>query len=277
VIPAGLQPSSNVYVPADMLAASKGRLNIFPSGSVTLQPYGASTDASGFTSLEGVSYALSANGFTALTLGTGWTNAPFSTRDAAVSVSNGIVRFEGAINSSGTSPAVFSVPAAFRPPVTVYMNVDMMVAAQGRISITPAGDATVQVAGGNFASASSFTSLEGVWYPLTSSGYTALTLTNGWTNAPFSTRNAAASVSGSIVRFQGAISTGTTASLFTLPAGMRPATAVYTPLGLCNAVKGRLYITAAGDVSLHVFSGTGGGAFTDAQCFTSLEGVSFGL
>jgi hypothetical protein len=277
-IPAGLQPTSYVYVPVDMFAASKGRLNIAPTGAVTVQPYGATTDATSFTSLEGVSYAVSANGFTPLALNAGWTNAPFSTRNAAVSVSNGIVRFEGGITSSGTNPAVFTIPAAFCPPVTVYMNVDMMVAAQGRIYITPAGDATVQVAGGNFTSAANFTSLEGVWYPLTSTNYTALSLINGWTNAPFSTRNAAVSVSNGIVRFQGAIGSGTTTSLFALPAGMRPATNVYTPIGLCGAVKGRLNITPAGDVSVQAFTGaTAGGAFSDAQCFTSLEGVSFGL
>jgi len=58
---------------------------------------------------------------------------------------------------------------------------------------------------------------------------------------------------------------------------MRPAAAVYTPLGLCNAKKARLYINTAGTVSLSYYSGTDGGSMTDATCFTSLEGVSFGL
>jgi hypothetical protein len=117
--------------------------------------------------------------------------------------------------------------------------------------ITPAGDVSVQAAVAT-TDATGFTSLEGVWYAVGPSGYTALPLATGWTNAPFSTRNAAVSVSGGIVRFQGAIgSSGTAASVFTLPVGMRPATNVYTPVDLCAGKKGRLNILPTGDVSVH--------------------------
>jgi hypothetical protein len=171
---------------------------------------------------------------------------------------------------------VFTVPAAFRPSTTVYVSVDMFLSAPGRIVIQPSGAASVY-APITSTDATSFTSLEGVWYPLTGSGFTAITPGTGWSNAPFSTRNLAASASGGIVRLQGAINGGTSLSLFTLPAGMRPATAVYTPVGLCNAKKGRLYIQPSGAVNLNIYSGTGGGTMDDATCFTSLEGVSFGL
>lgn len=276
-IPAALAPSGPVYVGCDMIGAAKGRLNISGT-SVTVQPYGSTaTDATGFTSLEGVSYALNATGYTALTLNTGWTNAAFGTRNAAAQVSNGIVRLQGGLQSSGTDTTVFTLPAAFRPAAVVYVNTDGFASAPGRITIGTNGVASVQgaVASGDVLS---FTSLEGVWYPLAATGYTAIPLSNGWTDtAIYGTRGPAYSVSGGIVRLQGSIGNGTNLSAFTLPAGARPATWVYVPIGLCGAKKGRLNISPTGAVDIQYYSGTGGGVLSDAQCFASLEGVSFGL
>ena len=100
--------------------------------------------------------------------------------------------------------------------------------------------------------------------------FTELELQNGWTNAPFSTRNAAVAFGSDIVHFKGAIAHGTTPVAFTLPSAFRPATNVYVPVDLCGAAKGRLFIQPSGVVSIQAE-----GAFSDAQCFTSLEGVSF--
>ena len=72
------------------------------------------------------------------------------------------------------------------------------------------------------------------------------------------------------MHLKGAIASGTTTLLFTLPSAIRPATDVYVPVDLCGAEKGRLYIQSSGDVS--VVSST---TFADAQCFTSLDGASF--
>jgi len=282
VIPPGLRPPTTAYVPVDMLSSAKGRLIIDPSGNVTLQAYsGIAADATGFTSLEGASYVLSATGSTPLTLGAGWSNAPFSTRNAAISVANGIVQLQGAIASSGTSLAnAFTIPAGFRPSATVYVAADMYGAAPGRVQIAPDGTVTLQQANGLATNvATQFTSLEGVWYPLTTAGSTPLTLATGWTTTTFGTRSPAFTVAGGQVRLQGAIAapTGTALSVFTLPLGSRPATAVYVPVNLCGGVKGRLNITSTGAVTVQPFTGTGGGTPADATCFTSLEGVSFGL
>ncbi|HUI27929.1 MAG TPA: hypothetical protein VL403_17740 [Candidatus Kryptonia bacterium] len=100
--------------------------------------------------------------------------------------------------------------------------------------------------------------------------FTALTLQNGWTNAPFSTRNAAVGSFGGIVYFKGAIASGASSSAFTLPASFRPATYVYLPVDMCNATKGRLIIAPTGVVTVQAES-----SFSNAQCFTSLEGASF--
>jgi hypothetical protein len=248
---------------------------------VTVQAFNAATDATQFTSLEGVSYAVGSTGFTPLTLGAGWNNAPFSTRNAAVSVSNGIVRLQGAIASTGTDLTnAFTIPAGFRPSATVYVSTDMNASAPGRVIISSAGAVTLQPANGVATTvATQFTSLEGVWYPLTATGFTAITLTAPWTGTTFMTRNAAFAVSGGTVRLQGAIAApaGTAASPFMLPLGARPASAVYTPVNLCSGVKGRLNITPAGAVTIQAATGAGGGTAADITCFTSLEGVSFGL
>ena len=146
-----------------MCGAAKGRIHITPAGVVTIQPFGLPDTATCFTSLEGASFALSATGFTALTLENGWTHAPFSTRNAAVSVSGGIVRFQGAIATAGTTTTFATLPAAFRPATSVWLPVTMCDSANGRIHIGSNGSASVQ-AEVDAASATCFTSLEGVTF-----------------------------------------------------------------------------------------------------------------
>ncbi len=63
---------------------------------------------------------------------------------------------------------------------------------------------------------------------------------------------------------------GTVRVPFTLPAALRPTHVIYVPVDLCNANKGRLYIQPSGVVTVQVET-----AFSNAQCFTSLDGVSF--
>ena len=103
-------------------------------------------------------------------------------------------------------------------------------------------------------------------------GWTALALQNGWTGSPFGTSvPAVRSISG-IVHFKGAIATtGANPVPFTLPAGFRPASAVFVPVSLCNAAGGRLQIEPTGVVTVQAE----GGAFSNAACFTSLDGASF--
>ncbi len=102
--------------------------------------------------------------------------------------------------------------------------------------------------------------------------FSALTLQNGWTNAPFGTRNAAAffDPGSGITHFSGAIANGTSAVIFTLPNLFWPQTDVYIPVDLCNATNGRLRIQPNGVVSVQAE-----GPFSNAQCFTSLEGATY--
>jgi hypothetical protein len=277
-LPVNLRPQSEVYVPVTLCGAAKGRLRINPStGAVTVAAEGGAwSNARCFTSLDGVSFALNSVGFTALTLINNWTT-PFGLRKAAFSTKGGITRLQGAITTVGTNTnmAPFTLPAGSRPATDTYVNVDMCAGTKGRLLISPAGTVTIQPAGSVISNAQCFTSLEGVWFALTSTGYTTQSLLNSWTHAPFSTRNASVSVEAGVVRFQGAVSTFQTnmnPHIFTLPSGAKPSVTVRLPVGLCDASIGRINIDPSGSV----FVEAEGGATTNATCFTSLEGVRFG-
>ena len=102
--------------------------------------------------------------------------------------------------------------------------------------------------------------------------WTAITLQNGWTGSAFGTSAPAVHTISGIVHLKGGIATtGSNPVPFTLPAGFRPATAVFVPVDLCNATNGRLQIEPSGVVTIEAEGGT----FSNAQCFTSLDGVSF--
>jgi hypothetical protein len=270
ILPTQFWPAATVYVAIDLCSATNGRLEIQPNGVVNVEPEGAFSNAQCFTSLDGASYAKSATGFHALTLRNGWTNAPFSTRNAAVKSIAGIVHFEGAIATAGTNAEPFVLPAAFRPAADVYVPVDLCDASNGRLIISTNGDVSVQAENGTFSNAQCFTSLEGVWF-VQGTGSTPLTLINGWIETGFGTENASALNAYGIVYFQGAISSGTDSEPFVLPVAFRPITNVYVPVDLCNATNGRLVIATSGEVSVEAENGT----FSNAQCFTSLDGVSF--
>lgn len=270
-LPAGLAPSTSVYIPVDMCNATKGRLIISTSGAVTVEAEKLFTSAQCFTSLDGAQFALNSTGYTNLTLVNGWTGAPFGTSAPAIRVIAGGVHFKGAMATTGTNPVAFTVPTAARPKTDVYIPLDLCNATNGRLHITPAGVADVEVEGGVFSNAQCFTSLDGAWYGPTPTGYSALSLINGWTNAPFSTSNAAAANAWGSVYFKGAIATtGTNSQPFTLGPRFRPNTNVYVNVDLCNATKGRLIIQTNGVVIVQAET-----SFSNAQCFTSLDGVSF--
>jgi hypothetical protein len=103
--------------------------------------------------------------------------------------------------------------------------------------------------------------------------YTQLALKNGWANYGFGTRKAAVfkDLSG-IVHFKGAISTtGTSINPFTLPKAFWPGGTVNVAADMCDATNGRLVISNTGVATVEAQNGT----FSNAACFTSLEGISY--
>jgi hypothetical protein len=268
VLPSGLRPAHIVWIPVDMCNAQNGRLIIWPSGIVEVQAQNAFSNAQCFTSLEGASFASSTSGFTSLSLINGWKPYGNGTGKPEVKVVNGVVHFEGAI-ASGTTNYAFILPKKFRPSHYVYIPVDMCDATNGRLWIAPSGYAYVQ-AETAFSYAQCFTSLDGAWFAQTDSGFTALSPVNGWLDGPYNTSPAEAANIGGIVHFKGSIDSGSSTTVFTLPSFLTPSTYVFIPIDLCNATKGRLILYPNGQVVAQAET-----AFSNAQCFTSLDGASF--
>jgi hypothetical protein len=269
-LPAAFRPATSVYIPVDQCGATKGRLYIQSSGVVTVQAEKLFSNAQCFTSLDGASFAPAATGFTNLALINGWTNAPFVTSNAAVVNINGVIHFKGAVATAGTNDEPFVLPAAFRPGIDVYIPIDLCNATNGRLWIQKTGVVQVQAEGGTFSNAQCFTSLDGASFVKTPTGFKPLTLINGWVNY-FSTQKVMAGNAYGLVYFKGSISAGTTTAPFVLPAAFRPVTDVYVHVDLCNSTNGRLWIQSNGSVTIQEENGT----FSNAQCFTSLDGVSF--
>jgi hypothetical protein len=295
-LPVGLRPRFNVFVPVDMCNATNGALYISPSGAVTVVAKNWS-NAQCFTSLDGVSYVQDQqlwwlnNPNTAgawLSPTSGWwsgqvnvnpPNGPDGAAPAAFEEVNGVVYLSGAIATSGTNALAFTLPPEFRPSYNVFVNVNLCGNADGRLDISPDGDVTVQAEGGAWGNAQCLTSLDGASFvPSTISPYlpsplTELTLQPGWTGGPYGTAfpQPIGDVS-SLVELQGAIATsGTNPVAFTLPPALRPEYNRFVPVDMCNGTNGRLDIYPDGDVQVEAE----GGAWGNARCFTSLDGVSF--
>ncbi len=268
VLPPGFRPATVVYVPVLLFAGHKGRLIIHPSGEVDIDAEGGFSEAQNFTSLDGVSFAPSAAGFTPLTLINGWTNAPFNTSNAAVKSINGVVHFKGAIATAGTNTEPFVLPPGFRPAAVAYVAIDLCNAAKGRLIIEPSGVVNVQ-AQNTFSSAQCFTSLDGASFVAAgATGYKDLKLLHKWQGGPFGTGTPAANtVNGHFpVYLKGALAGGNNAEMFVLPAADGPGGSVYLYVDLCDVKLGQFIISSNGEVQ------DGGAA---AKCFTSLDGVSF--
>ncbi len=278
VLPPEFRPLTNVYVPIDMSIASKGWLFIKPSGDVIVQ-FGDDPETEYYlTSLDGASFALNAEGFHALTLIHGWHNAPSGTSNAAVKKINGRVHFKGAMHTNGTDPWPFVLPVGFRPAKAVYVSVALCNAAFGRLYIQPSGEVEVQVDpqfGPDFSSAACLTSLDGAVFSATNTGdQNLLQLINGWIGGVFFTAKPAASGGNgtSPVYLKGGMLTqGSNLHPFVLPAAYRPLKNVYLPVNLCDANEGSLDIKPSGTVTLELWNDQS----RDAECFTSLDGLSF--
>jgi hypothetical protein len=153
----------------------------------------------------------------------------------------------------------------------VFLSVDLANGNKGDLVVATNGHLLLR-AENDFHNAQIFTSLDGVSFAKSSTGFTPLTLTNGWKSAPsLGTAGPAVSIKSGIVYLQGAIVDGTTSTVFTLPPDFRPPSVVVVPVDLCGANKGRLTISPSGVVEVNAEVNK----FSDAQCLTSLDGVSF--
>jgi hypothetical protein len=270
VLPPAFRPSRYVNVPVDMFSATGGELNIAPNGVTEVISSGANSNATSFTSLDGVSFSRSTTSYTPLKLRPGWTNFDSLFRKAAVRVIGGIVHFAGEIKVAHDIPTAFTLPVGFRPSRNVNVLINVCTASIGRLHITPGGVVTVSSAEG-FYYVKCGTSLDGATFALSPKSFTALKLKNGWTNAPSGTAKAAVRNVSGVIRFVGAIRTKRTKmEPFILPQKFRPSGPVDIPVELCTGGTGRLVIQANGAVTVQTAS-----SFAQAQCQTSLDGAWF--
>lgn len=274
IMPPGRRPSSTVSIPINLCNSVKGQILFTPEGGVLVSDKnGAMPAAACFTSLEGVSYPVTNAGHQALPLAPGWFNRGGNTRNATGTLLNGIVHLAGVIKTTGTANLAFTLPIGLRPAGNVYLPINLCNGNKGRIYVGPTGAASVY-AERAWGDAQCFTSLEGVTFPVANSpanGWTCLAPQPGWTAMPFSTRNTCVKNVDGLIRLSGALATtGTNALALTLPVAMRPAQDKYVAVDLCGGTFGRILIQPSGQVFVQAET-----AFSNAQCFTSLESASF--
>ncbi len=271
VLPKASRLRTEVYVPVDMCNATNGRLVIAPSGTVSVEPESSFANAQFHFSRR--RFAQSGKSFTSLHLRNGWKNAPFATSKAQARNINGIVHFKGAIATTGGNSEPFVLPRSLRPHTQVYVPVDLCNATNGRIQIEPNGVVAVEAEGGVFSNAQCFTlTRRRLIRAVREVVHCGLHLRNGWKNAPFATSKAQARNINGIVHFKGAIATtGGNSSRSCCPACSAPPHAGLRASGLCNATNGRIQIEPNGVVAVEAE----GGVFSNAQCFTSLDGAWF--
>jgi hypothetical protein len=272
-LPAGDRPAHDAFVPVDLCNGDNGRLEITPSGSVTVQArVGNWANAQCLTSLDGVSFATSAKSFTPMTLVNGWTNYGNGTASPAARNISGIVHFEGAMQTNGTNQVAFTLPVGDRPTYRIFVPVDLCGTTNGDLGIQADGSVTVEAEGGAWSDAQCFTSLDGVSFAPLASSFTPLTLENGWTSTGLDSDPPAVRVISGIVHLEGDMySNGINPVPFTLPAGDRPAHNVAVKVALCGSDSGMLVIGPGGEATVQAE----GGNWANAQCQTSLDGVWF--
>jgi len=269
-LPAGMRPPAEVYVLADLRNAAVGRLVIEPSGEVYVQSFQNFSSATSFTSLDGISFIADPSGVTALQPSNSWVGSANGAGSAGAKLVGNRVYLKGGISTTGTNMTAFNLPAAFRPSADIFVTTTQLGGTPGTLQIKADGNVVVQTSG-VANDARTFTSLDGVSFAIGTINPN-LTMQNGWTAASGS-RNLAAGRIGELITLTGSIATtGTGNPAFTLPADSVPSRDLWVSINVCNARHGRLSISSSGVVSVTPGSGV---PFSDAQCRTSLEGVTF--
>lgn len=162
VLPVGFRPNKAVYAAVDLCDSTNGRLEIGSNGVVDVKAENNDfANAACFTSLDGVSFAVTPSDFTGLHLQNGWKSGAFGSGLVGIENLGGIVALHGGMSTTGSSDLPFVIPSADRPANTVYVPVDLCNATAGRLEIEPSGTVFVQAQTAN-SNYTCFTSLDGV-------------------------------------------------------------------------------------------------------------------
>jgi hypothetical protein len=207
-------------------------------------------------------------------------DSPAAVRSPTASGRSGVAPLTRAAGHTGRAahPASFAV---FRHPTRTTRSVGP--AADGRAcareeraggkswgALTFYPDGSVYV-NGNPPAANAGVSFENVWFSKTNTGNQAMTLSNGW-QAYNSVRVPKVGMYGGVVRFQGAIKAGTSATIGSLPqASYKPLRQVRLTAVANGPVPATIVIETTGAVRLE------GVPLNVASLYLSLDGVSYAL
>jgi hypothetical protein len=270
VLPLQARPSRAMWITVSMAGHATGTLTILPSGKM----YASSTPsgyAPFYTSLAAVSFPAKSTAKKKITLLNGWHSeqSVWNSGDPCYTVKNGVVYLSGSLATSGTNHQFALLPKAARPAHNEYITVYTFNGTFGSVLIEPNGRALAYS-----GSATSFTSLASVSYPVASAPSHKLTLQSGWhsEDGVYNTGDPAYEISGGVVYLSGSLATvGTNEEFAVLPLGARPAHILYIKTYTFASSVGTLLIRRNGTMSVynaHSF---------DSQDFTSLATISFPL
>jgi hypothetical protein len=144
-LPSEFRPPARVYANVALCDGNKGRLLIEPSGAVLVIAEDSQASARCMTSLEGVWFDAAASGFASVPLRSGWTNTTAGTNTLAVKNDNGVIRFRGAVATTGTDMRPFVLPQQHRPATLVYTPIDVCGGKKGQAVFLPDGTVLIQL------------------------------------------------------------------------------------------------------------------------------------
>ena len=281
-VPSQFRPSPNslLNLPVAMSGGAMGTLFIELNGKAHVVQDGVTpigSAAKSLTSLDGVAYDQTEGD--PLAEAGDWDFQYGCRQPPGAHVKNvgGFVRFQGLLvktpvcTSANYDGYLFNLPSAYRPGQTVFVPTHFGLGtgsgqSWGQLSIYSNGNVYTQ---GNPPAANCGTSLEGVFFSLTNSGNINVPLSNGW--QAYSARAVKVGKYGDVVRFQGAISGGTSTTIGTLPTGYRPPKTVYLVAAAYSPVPARIVINTSGVMTVDTPQ------LSVATLLLSLDGVSFAL
>jgi hypothetical protein len=270
VLPLQARPSRAMWITVSMAGHATGTLTILPTGKM----YASSTPsgyAPFYTSLAAVSFpAKSTAKKKKITLLNGWHSeqSVWNSGDPCYTVKNGVVYLSGSLATTGANRQFALLPKAARPAHNEYITVYTFKGTFGTVLIEPNGRASAYS-----GSATSFTSLASVSYPVASAPSHKLTLQGGWHSEQgvYNTGDPAYEVSGGVVYLSGSLATGGTNTEFAvLPPAARPAHILYIKAYTFANSVGTVLIEPNGTMAVYNALDS-----ADSREFTSLATISF--
>ncbi len=264
-LPKSARPTRNLYIQIFTQAAQPGVLFVGADGDLETYHGNATT----FASLAAISFPTAAIARHKLTLTNHWASSqsPYNTGDPSYSISKGVVYLSGSLHGGTSSSVAFTLPKSARPTHVVYLSVYTSAETTGALVLKPNGK--VQVYG---SSASEYTSLANISYPVPGTKWHNFKLLDGWKSdqPAFSSGAPAYAVIDGVRYLSGSLTTTTaTNGLWTrLPAVTRSPSVLEIEVYTFNASTGGIGITN----SLGLVSSA---PFTNAQAFTSLAGIAY--